>query len=174
MNEGKRNGIAVFIVLLILIFVFFAMFGDRIGFTKTFHENLFGIGFSKLRGENTVLDTQSYQPIKDYSWCISKEITVDKDDREKPVRDRIVGWDSRGCCIREVSGFDCFLKKDVILRYCYTSNLGGEILYAKIDDYYLLNPNYYKTILNNIDKYEIENKICSSEVYPEEMINEKI
>ena len=28
--------------------------------------------------------------------------------------------------------------------------------------------------VNNIDKYEIENKICSIETYPEEMINEKI
>jgi len=160
------NKALLFILILIIIIISFIVFGKQFDLTRGLHNKMFGVNFELVKWTNQYSQPK-IQEVKNIEgeWCKPQEIMVNN-DVEKPARDRIIGWDISGCCIREVSGYDCALKKNVILKYCYTSNIGSDIFYTTINDYYLANAYEYKTILNNIDKYEIPNKVCDTAVYP--------
>lgn len=135
------------------------------------------LNLSNFKLPNNIMPQQPQQTapqsgqilVTENEWCKTQQLIV-SEDRELPVKDEILGWDAKNsCCLRSVSGWDCALKRNVNLQYCYTSNIGGVINYATVDNYYLGNADNYIKVLNNIDKYEIYNKLCDAYSYPEQV-----
>lgn len=101
---------------------------------------------------------------KENSWCKIQEMPI-RDTREDPISDKIIGWDSvNDCCAREVYGWNCALKVNNKLEYCFTSMIGGEVKWVNIDNIYQ-NTTYYKDMVWDYDKYEIPNKVCDVNKY---------
>lgn len=170
-QQSGGKGILLFLFLLIVLAILFVLFGDRFNLTRNIHDKLFS-GIKSLTQTNKVTFNERtiiQPPPSETDWCRIQEIQVNEEDREAPQRNRIVGWDLQDeCCVREVQGFNNCLKKQTTLRYCYSSQIGGVIKYTTINGYYVDKDNY-KSFLEDIDKYEIQNKPCDIEKYPQQL-----
>jgi len=169
-QSGGGKVFLVFVILIILLVIFFVVFGNRISFTKGLHQkllgdkNIFSIEPKKEQYREVIIPPDNVK-----SWCQIQELMVG-DSREDPIRDRVVGWDSLdNCCIREISGFNCALQYENVIRYCYTGNIGSQITYIMIDGYFG-DVSLYKSYIEDLDKFEIENKRCNIEIYPNALI----
>ena len=160
-NRGRKWKFILFILLLITLMVgFIYKFGYRFSWTSKLYDKLHALGISNSDSPNTPSQETYTQPL----WCKLDEFGVDN-DIELPERDRIIGWDSDfGCCLREVQGYNCALKKEAIMHYCYTSQVGGEIKYVLIND--IRVGTNYKDFYDDFDKQYIENKQCDINKYP--------
>jgi len=171
-NDGGGKVGFLLVILIIIIIGLFIFIGGNIGFTKRFHSMIFGdksglIGLPKILSSE-IGNTNIIIPSPENDWCKIQEINVG-DSNEDFVRDRIIGWDSiNNCCVREVSGFNCAINGNSVMRYCYTAHISGVIKYVVIDGYYGEEESY-KEYLEDYDKQKIENKICDIDKYPVEL-----
>lgn len=165
---GRGKGIIFLFLFLVVALIIFVIWGDRFSFTQKLHYRIFKEGISDLRAPAKAETVNVIMPPESvHEWCRIQEITVDN-DREAPKRDRILGWDAeKKCCVREVSGYNCALHKDSILKYCYSSLIGGTMKWVMIDGYYV---DDYKLFLDHLDKELIQNKPCSTEKYPSVLV----
>lgn len=166
-TKKGTSGLLIIIILSIVILTLFYFYGDKYEKTKKIHDAIF---------TNKKLSTEALMPkvtnnnvipppenVKE--WCKLQDIKTG-DDREALMTDKIIGWDNiQGCCVREITGFNCALGKNSTLKYCYTSNVGGRISYVTVDDYYA-SIEYYRQFIDDYDKEYIVNKPCDRSVYP--------
>lgn len=175
MSSNNSSGIVwLFLILLIVIGVF-VLFGHKIKYTQKIHQTLFTTPpiekwFAKKNVDYPINTTQNANvqlvtPPESADWCKIQNITVTKDDQD-PISEEIIGWDiTQNCCVRKIQGFDCAIKKNVTIRYCYTAEVLGNIPYVTINGY---NGDVLKLqqYIKNVDKEYIEGKICDQTTYP--------
>jgi len=112
----------------------------------------------KIPENNTLFDTQKV--LEERDWCKAQVLNVG-DSKEDPIWSKIMGFDTiNNCCVEEYYGYDCALNKTLSIRYCYTSIIGGHVVWITVDGYYKIADNYKKYI-DNLDKEHISNKFCS-------------
>jgi hypothetical protein len=163
-ERPKSKFFLFFIVFIILIIIAFFVFGDRFTLTRDLKEKVLN-SFSSTKTTVTAEKTFIMPPTES-DWCKIQELNVDS-NMEEPVRDRIVGWDdSEQCCVRRVDGYNCALHRESYTQYCDTGNVGGRIVWAMVDGYYI-NNDLYKAFIEDLDKVYIENKPCAIDKYPE-------
>ena len=174
-NQGGGKGLLVFIIIIIIVGgVLFAAFGSKYALTRNLHAKIFGGEFTTKEGLSTyygkVVGSSSIiiPPSENY-WCKIQEIDPGE-NRENPTRIQIIGWDSvEDACVKQITGYNCALKRNSILQYAYTSNIGGEILYVTIEGYYV-KKEYMKEVIEEFDKEAIPNKYCDISKYPVQVI----
>jgi len=160
MSDTKPVIILIMLIVIAAI-VGFVFLGDKIPFIKDRHERI----FSDIKP----LEKSAVSNKVNSDWCFQQEIKP-SDDIEKPIKDRITGWDSiEECCIKQIEGYNCALHENSILEYCFTAHIGGEVKYAKIDNFYVKSEDYKKYI-EDYDKEYIMNKQCDTTKYPEELL----
>ena len=109
-------------------------------------------------------EPQIMQPPPSAPWCKVQEVAV-AEDRESPTRDSIMGWDAvNECCVRRVEGYNCALKRQASVDYCYTGNIGGVIKWVTVDNAYKDAANY-KQFVKDQDREEVPNKQCDAAIY---------
>lgn len=169
MNKKGGNGFFIFIVFILLIGVLiFVFMGNKWDVTRVLHEKLLNKNSTVVQVTGAISNelVLTQPPIKESGWCKIQEINVSKGD-EEPTTDKISGWDSiNGCCVREVTGFNCALMKQSTVKYCYTSDVGGSIVWSSVDGVFI-DAYSYKLFIEDLDKRQIENKpLCNVSKYP--------
>ena len=174
-NQGGGKGLLIFIIIIIIVGgVWFAAFGSKYGLTRNLHAKIFGGEFTTKEGLSTyygkvVGSSSIIIPPAENQFCKIQEIDSGS-NRENPTRIRIVGWDAvENCCLKEIEGYNCALKRNSMLNYCYTSNIGGLVLYTTIEGYYIKDI-YMKEVIEEFDKEAIPNKYCDISKYPVQVI----
>ena len=175
-DQGGGKGILVFIVIIIIIgCVWFAVSGSKYNITRNLHAKIFGGEFTTKEGVSTYYakaisgNPSIIIPPKENQFCKIQEIDPGE-NIENPTRIRIVGWDAvENCCLKEIEGYNCGLQRFSMLQYCYTSNIGGSILYTTIEGYYIKDI-YMKDVIEEFDKDLILNKPCDISKYPVQVI----
>lgn len=162
--EGAGKFIFILFVIMIIVAVFFWFFGDLIPQTKVFHERITTL-FKSNQSITILPNTTQQLAIVNPGWCIAKTFTLNTYDRESPVAQQILGWDSTvGACVMQYFGFSQCLQKDIYLKYSYTAEVGGEIKYVKVNDIEV-DKTLYKEYILDIDRESILNKPCDSRLY---------
>lgn len=179
-GDGKMG--AYLFLLIFLLVVGFIFFGDLISQTKGLHDSLIGknmrqallnnfksseIDTTNIQIQSPITtSTNSVERLINNSWCQSQDILVNSEDKENPVSDKILGWDEiKSCCLRQIGGYNCALGELANVDYCYTSTIGGEIVYVTVNNYFVDTEEYQEFILDQ-DREYIENKPCDAEKYP--------
>ena len=167
----RRSGVWIIIMFLFFIVFAFVVFGKNINITASIHEKIFGGIMKNSQELDAMKNKHLIKPPEEHLWCKIQEIPVPT-SIEKYSRDRIVGWDSvENCCVREVSGFNCALKRQSFVQYCYSANIGGEVKWVLVEGFFVDPSNYFSFVID-LDKEEIPNKICDNEKYPEQLIQQ--
>ena len=132
MSAGKKFLIFIVIILLIIGVSYYYDFIN----TRNMIKNLFASGKEKV---NNVMSSdvgssknkyQPHTPEINLDWCNAQNIPVDNSETS-PASIQILGQNQESnCCIKQVSGYNNCLNKSVNLNYCYTSNIGGKIVYV--------------------------------------------
>ena len=156
--RGETSFGKKFLIFLIIIFMLIGVsyYFDFIN-TRNMIKKLFTSGKEKVNdamSSDTGSSKNKYQPHTpevNLDWCNTQNIPVDSSETS-PISIKILGQNQESnCCIKQVSGYDSCLNKSVNLNYCYTSNIGGKIIYVTIDDKYF-SPYYYQQYIKNIHK----------------------
>lgn len=166
----SKSFLIIFFLFILLIGVIFLLFGGKSEVTKPYYDKIFGPKAATIvqtvANIDRLEDTVIIQPPSENDWCKIQSITVPM-DRESYVTDNIIGWDSiRECCVRKLTGFNCALHRDGMVKYCYTGEIGGQVLWASVDGYFI-NTSKYKLFIADLNKVAIENKPCYDEKYPQ-------
>ena len=106
----------------------------------------------------------------DGDWCTPQVITP---LTSSSVGNQILGFDSlNNCCLRQFSGIDSCLNKQVVSKLCYDSNIGAEstVKYFTMNGYYITNLSAYNLYLNNL--HESHNYQCVNLSYPQQLFGE--
>jgi hypothetical protein len=112
----------------------------------------------------TTASTTSAAP----DWCQAQEFAVPI-DQEVYGKNEIIGWDNvKNCCVQKYQGWNCALKDYGYVEQCFTSNLGGEIVYADANGVEI-NASKIQAFINDLMKDVVPNKPCYLEKYPEEL-----
>lgn len=166
-SGGVWKALVMLIIFILLAGILFWGFGDNFDKTRAFHEKWFGEAGTLSFTSDMAEPRELVLPPRENVWCKIQEVQVGA-DREQPIRDRIVGWDSvDNCCVREVTGYSCAVGKETTLQYCYTANIGGEVKYVQVDGY-IADKNFYSEFVDDLDKFAIPNKpVCDIEKYPQ-------
>lgn len=156
----KTNWFLIFFVILLIIgLVFFLFYRFDILNTKAKTTEMMNkIKFWKSTTEETdvyqgqLQVIQAQAPPAEVSWCKIQDIPV-SDSQLAPISMKYIGWDSQQeACIVEVTGqFEC-LNKSSVLEYAFTSNIGGTVVWAALDGYFISVPTDYKKIINKMHK----------------------
>ena len=167
-NKKGLAGFLIFIVFIVIIGVVFVLFGKQIELTRDIHTKLLGDRFSwdfSFNKEKAIVTTDLVMPPIENTWCKLQEIQVGTSN-EDYTRDRIIGWDNiDSCCVRSVEGYNCALKRNIEVSYCYTGNVGSEIKWLTVEGYFE-NKDLYREFIDDLDKSEIVNKPCDLTKYP--------
>ena len=167
-QNGSGKFWLVLIILIIIAGAAFVMFGDRIPQIQSIHSKVFNkdgsIGISSIiRSNPSKFRIVMEPPAKENVWCKIQEVAVGSKD-EDPARDRIIGWDNLDkCCVREISGYNCALKRESVTRFCYTGNIGAIVRYVQVDGYFK-DPAKYKEYVDDYDKIDL-GKTCDLKKY---------
>ena len=167
--------------VLIFLIIIFILIGVSYYFdflnTRNMIKKLFTSGKEKVNdvmGSDIGSKNNKFQPHipeVNLEWCNAQSIPVDSSD-SSPISIKILGEDTinsfSSCCLYEVEGFSICLNRTSIVRYCITSQLGGNVNYLQINDKYF-NPKYFREAINDLDRLYLKNKkenfICIKELY---------
>jgi hypothetical protein len=166
---GAGKFFAVIFLLILLGGILFLLFGNKFAPTASIYDKVFGEKAEEIvtavSNVDKVAAKEIVAPPKENDWCKMQEIVVPS-DREKYARDRIIGWDAiEECCVRQLDGWNCALKKDGFVQYCYTANIGGYVSWANVDGYFI-DVTKYRSFILDLMKEEIPNKPCYIDKYP--------
>ena len=128
-----------------------------IGFFAIWYVNPFGVKekmdiktiTSKVSsGKNTF---ESYQPATKLFWCIEQDIDSGLSEyNAKTIK--MLGEDNvNNCCVKRFEGHNNCLNQSETIDMCYTSSIGGEIKWIKINNKFK-NPRYYDEYISNLNK----------------------
>ena len=165
-KKAEMSGGGKFLTFIIILFfiaiVVLVKYHDKFDFMQKIDIPSF-----KDKVTSQVVEARSYVlPPSENDWCKIQVMRVD-DNIEEPISDEIIGWDTiDNCCVRKIKGYNCALKSVSVMKYCYTANLGGEIKYISINNYYA-NVSAYQQYKEDYEKEYIENKPCDITKYPE-------
>lgn len=121
-------------------------------------------GIVGTKQQSTNLAPQGVQLSTEVSWCQPQVLSTGT-DMWAPATNVVRGWDTLNqCCLQEYSGYNPCYDKETKLQICYTGNVGGELKYARFEDYYLQNPLQYQQILKDLHKSNIT-KECNANAY---------
>lgn len=159
--EGGGKFILFLLVIIIIAIGIFWLFGDLIPATQNLHTRVTGW----FNGTSTSIVSEPSK-ITNPGWCKTQIYNIDTINKENPLTQEILGWDSvEGACIVQYTGYSTCLHKEITIKYAYTAEIGGEVVYVKANDI-LLPTNNYKDYVDDLDREEILNKPCRVE-YPQ-------
>lgn len=129
-----------------------------------------------LQSKGKIPPIQSFMPIYkpvfveppiNANFCIAQKIVPGVDLRT-PITQEIKGWDKLSdCCVRDYVGYSDCLGKEITLSICYRAEIGGELMYAKVNGYNLKDISQYSNVIKDLHKtYTGSKEICSLINYP--------
>ena len=157
-NYGTSSGKKFLVILIIIVFLIGLSYYYDFMETKKYFKKIFDKGKEKLDTKNSK-EFQPYTPEFKLSWCQPKNIPVDS-YYTSPISINILGEDinmGNNCCKFEYQGYSVCLNKTTIVDFCTTSEIGGDIVYLKINDEFK-PPQYYKEAINDLDKVYTKNR----------------
>jgi hypothetical protein len=167
MNDTDSGGSKILVLvgmIVIVLFFSFVFYGSKIPFLSMYHEKIFGKNNLKPITSSTAELEQ-----KEIDWCKPENIFVDS-SVEEPITRKVIGFDDNyKCCVRETFGFNCALQKNTVVSICYTSTVGGKIVYVKVDGVDV-DIDSYNFFLEDLDKKHIDNKVCNIDKYPQVLV----
>ena len=162
--QEKSNKLLWFIFILIVVaglLYYFGKLGAVTGGIMKIGSNIFGGG-----SKNEVATPTPVQLSNEIEWCKMQSISTG-DDLNNPSTNTIRGYDTlHSCCLQEFLGWSSCENKEVKLEICYSSQIGGSLIYSRYNGYYLRNALTYKTILGDIHKTNVTN-VCNSNAFSE-------
>ena len=163
------GGIVFFIVLILIIIIggviyYMDFFGIKGKIKEKVNFDKFGSVVNNMRKS-----TEEFQPQSVLSWCSSKLVGVSTNQYD-PQEINIIGEDNtqeKNCCVYEYKGISACLNKSIIVQTCITSQIGGSLLYLKLNDRF--KPTHlYKEAIEDLNSFNIENynrESCLTELY---------
>ena len=165
--QEKRGGFWKFIIIMLVIFL---VVGGVTWYLKFWDTNMIKNEFNKIFVKKEKEQLLLIDPPKEVeSWCQLQEMPTTS-DLMKPISQRIRGYDSiNSCCVVSIFGYNCALNRTSTLEYCFTGNVGGEIVWVIIDGYYvnnLLREDY----INDYWKQDLGG-CCKTNIYPDTLVD---
>jgi len=180
MNKKATGGFWKFIIISTILLIFIGMFyfqfitvdkvkegsWDKLpsGFTDRIEDKLAG----KMVMDNRVV----VPPNEVQSWCQIQEFSI-SEDKLKPLMDGIIGYDTiEDCCVKRVKGVDQCLNRQIDDLLCFTSNIGGGVIYFSIDGFRVddLYKDDFNIFINNLKKSENLSECSDIGKYPDEIL----
>ena len=130
-----------------------------------------GFSFGRLReslsGESSLKSGEDSSTFSPPEWCAAQEIFVGE-EWDDPVSGAVLGWDgAEGCCMKRFEGFDCALNASVVLSYCVSGDVGGKVVYVRLNNTFA-EPQSLNIYVDNLDKGDY-GRVCYLYDYPMEV-----